>query len=139
MINLLKQQTLDLDQAVQRNVTRPEQRDTDFAKFSQSATQITERNNRLRAAADQIWGFEEELERLGEQAQRYAALRQPSELTSADLRGTLEEMPGFNRQILRGKQGIVSTPAALSIADEIAFYRSCLLRKPKYSWAGGRR
>lgn len=119
-----------LDQAVQRNVTRPEQRDTDFAKFSQSATQITERNNRLRAAADQIWGFEEELERLGEQAQRYAALRQPSELTSADLRGTLEEMPGFNRQILRGKQGIVSTPAALSIADEIASTEAAYFANP---------
>jgi hypothetical protein len=85
-----------LDQSFQRNVVRPEQRDTDFAKFSRSATQITERNDRLRAAADQIWGFEEELERLGQQAQRYAASRQPSDPSSFALRGTLEEA-GYRR------------------------------------------
>lgn len=85
-----------LDQSFQRSVTRPEQRDTDFAKFSRSATQITERNERLRAAADQIWGFEEELERLGQQAQRYASSRQPSEPSSFGLRGTLEEA-GYQR------------------------------------------
>lgn len=85
-----------LDQAVERSVVRPEQRDTDFTKFSQDATRITESNNRLRAVADQIWGFEEELERLGQQAQRYAASRQPSEPSSFGLRGSLEEA-GYQR------------------------------------------
>jgi len=77
-----------LDQVIQRNVTAPSQRDTDFLKFSENASVITEQNNRVRAVADQIWGFEEELENLGLQAQAWLQKPNAKEFaTQAPARG----------------------------------------------------
>lgn len=77
-----------LDQVLQRNVNTPSQRDTDFLKFSQradavaeQATVAAEQKNRIRAVADQIWGFEEELENLGLSAQKWLEKPNARELT----------------------------------------------------------
>jgi len=77
-----------LDQVLQRNINTPSQRDTDFLRFSQradavaeQATVAAEQKNRIRAVADQIWGFEEELENLGLSAQKWLEKPNARELT----------------------------------------------------------
>jgi hypothetical protein len=100
------------------------QRDTDFVKFSRQADVVAERNARLRTAADQIWGFEEELEEAGKRYQAYRAGQSQFRPSVADLTGSLN-IKGkdvvFSNQLERTQAALGLTPKAANaqIRDRI--------------------
>jgi hypothetical protein len=100
------------------------QRDTDFVKFSRQADVVAERNARLRTAAEQIWGFEEELEESGKRYQAYRAGQSQFRPSVADLTGSVNVKGKdvvFSNQLERTQAALGLTPKAANaqIRDRI--------------------
>jgi hypothetical protein len=87
------------DQATGRVLHRA-QIDTDFVKFSQKATDISNRWDSLRNIAYQVNQFDEQLENLGLQNKQYqGAVNQPRKYTAEDLSGMIIN-PSTGRDVL---------------------------------------
>lgn len=101
------------DQATGR-VLRRAQIDTDFVKFSQQATDISNRWNHLRNIAYQVNQFDEQLENLGLQNKQYqGSVNQPRKYTAEDLTGMFRSPSGREIMVHQGGRRIGMTNAEI--------------------------
>lgn len=88
-------------------VLRRAQIDTDFVKFSQQATDVTNRSNHLRDIAYQVNQFDEQLENLGLQNKQYqGAVNQQRQFTAEDLTGMVRVPSGRELMVHQGGRRI---------------------------------
>lgn len=95
-------------------VLRRAQIDTDFVKFSQQATDVSNRWNHLRDIAYQVNQFDEQLENLGLQNKQYqGSVNQPRKYTAEDLTGMFRAPSGREIMVHQGGRRIGMTNAEI--------------------------
>ncbi len=95
-------------------VLRRAQIDTDFVKFSQQATDVSNRWNHLRDIAYQVNQFDEQLENLGLQNKQYqGSVNQPRKYTAEDLTGMFRSPSGREIMVHQGGRRIGMTNAEI--------------------------